>query len=139
VAPLIPGQANAVAQIVILILLLASIVMKQRRKYFLHAIMMLAALSLNLLSLILVMFPSLLKMAIMTDQPLHIISIIALIHSSLGFVVTVLGWWLVASWHLQSSLKNCFKNKRLMRITMILWLTVLTIGFVFYYFLYLSP
>ena len=131
-----PGQANAVIQIIILVLLSASIGIKQRQKYSLHGFTMLAAVILNLLSFVLIMFPSLLRLEIITAKPLHIISITVLVHACLGFVVIVLGLWLVASWHLQSSLKRCFKNKRLMRITVGLWLTVLALGFLIYYLLY---
>jgi uncharacterized membrane protein YozB (DUF420 family) len=96
---------------------------------------MLAAVILNLFSFALIMLPSLLRMEIIITHPLHAVSITTLIHSSLGLAVIILGIWLVASWHLQS-LKNCFKNKRLMRLTSVLWLVVLLMGFLLYYLLY---
>lgn len=134
--PFISPQVNAVLQIVITVLLLVSIGIKWRRRYFLHGLTMLAGVMLNLLSFVLIMFPSLTRMEIINIQPLHAISIVTIFHSALGLVALILGIWLVASWHLKSSSKDCFKKKKLMRITTILWLVTLLIGFMLYYILY---
>jgi uncharacterized membrane protein YozB (DUF420 family) len=134
--PFISPQVNAMFQLIILVLLIAGIGMKWRKKLSLHGMIMLVAVILNLFSFVLIMLPSLLRTEIIITQPLQAVSIVALIHSSVGLVVMILGIWLVASWHLQSSIKNCFKNKRLMRLTSILWLVALLMGFLLYYLLY---
>ena len=134
--PLISPQVNAMFQLIILALLAAGMEVKGRKKFALHGKIMLAAVIMNLLSLVLIMLPSLLRMEIIITQPLQAISIAALIHSSVGLVVMILGVWLVASWHLQDSMKNCMENKKLMRLTGALWLAVLLVGFVLYYLLY---
>jgi uncharacterized membrane protein YozB (DUF420 family) len=134
--PFISPQVNAMFQLIILVLLIAGIGMKWRKKLSLHGMIMLVAVILNLFSFVLIMLPSLLRTEIIITQPLQAVSIVALIHSSVGLVVMILGIWLVASWHLQSSIKNCFKNKRLMRLTSVLWLVVLLMGFLLYYLLY---
>lgn len=134
--PLISPQVNAVLQAVILVLLFVSLAVKQRKRYSMHGITMFTAVVLNLLSLVLIMIPSLLSTEIIFSQPLHLISITMLVHSGLGVVTVILGVWLVASWRLQSSLKNCIKNRRLMRVTIALWLIVLAVGFLLYYLLY---
>jgi len=123
-------------QLIILALLVVGIGIKRRKKFALHGMIMLAAVILNLFSFFLIMLPSLLRTEIVITQPLQAVSIVALIHSSVGLVVMILGIWLVASWHLQSSIKNCFKNKRLMRLASVLWLVVLLMGFLLYYLLY---
>ncbi len=134
--PFISPQVNAMFQLIILVLLVVGIGMKWRKKLSLHGMIMLVAVILNLFSFVLIMLPSLLRTEIIITQPLQAVSIVALIHSSVGLVVMILGIWLVASWHLQSSIKNCFKNKRLMRLTSILWLVALLMGFLLYYLLY---
>jgi len=133
--PFISPQANAMLQLIILVLFVVGIGMKWKKKFSLHGMILLVAVILNLFSFLLIMLPSLLRTQIIITQPLQAISIMTLIHSSVGLVVMILGIWLVASWHLQSSKKNCFKNKRLMRLTSILWLVVLLMGFLLYYLL----
>ena len=132
--PLISPQVNAAFQIIILVLLVAGIGVKLKKKFHLHGVLMLVAVILNLFSFFLIMFPSLLRMEIIVTQPFQTVSLIALIHSSVGLVSMILGVWLVGSWHLQSP-KTCFKNKRLMRVTSILWIVVLLGGFLLYYLL----
>ena len=134
--PIISPQVNAVLQLIILVLFVAAMWMKSRKKFSLHGMIMLVAVVLNFVSLGLIMLPSLLRMEIIMTQPFHAISIAVLIHAAAGLVALVLGVWLVASWHLQSSMKNCFKNKKLMRLTSALWLAVLLVGFLLYYLLY---
>ncbi|MCW3980353.1 MAG: hypothetical protein NWF11_02650 [Candidatus Bathyarchaeota archaeon] len=135
--PLISPQVNAVLQIIILVLLLVGVGIKRRQKHVLHGITLLAAVILNLLSFVLIMFPSLIRMEIISTQPLYIISLATLIHSAIGIVVIILGIWLVSVWRLQSNLKNCFKNKKLMRLTTAMWLSALLIGFLLYSLLYI--
>lgn len=135
--PLISPQANAALQMIILVLLLAGVGIKRRQKHVLHGLVMVTAVIVNLLSFVLIMFPSLTRMVIISTQPFHPSSIATLIHSVIGIVVIVLGIWLVSVWHLQSDLKNCFRNRKLMRLTTALWLSALLIGFVLYSFLYL--
>lgn len=133
---LISPQVNAVLQIIILVLLLVGFGIKRRQKHVLHGITMLAAVTFNLLSFVLIMFPSLIRMEIISTQPLYTISIATLIHSAIGMVVIILGIWLVSVWRLQSNLKNCFRNKKLMRLTTAMWLSALLIGFLLYSLLY---
>lgn len=132
--PIISPQANAALQLIILVLLIAGVGVKWKKKFHLHGILMLVAVIFNLVSFFLIMFPTFLRMEIIFTQPLQTVSIMALIHSSIGFVSIILSIWLVGSWHLQSP-KTCFKNKMLMRLTSILWTIVLLGGFLLYYIL----
>jgi uncharacterized membrane protein YozB (DUF420 family) len=134
--PFISPQVNAMLQLIILVLLVVGIGMKWRKKFSLHGMILLVAVILNLVSFVLIMLPSLLRTEIIITQPLQAVSIVTLIHSSVGLVVMILGMWVVASWRLQSSMKICFKNKKLMRLTSMLWLVVLLVGFLLYYLLY---
>ena len=135
-APLISPEANALLQIIIAVLLTIGIVIKRRQRFW-HGATMLVAVTLTILSVFLIMFPSLLSTEIINTQPLHVISIATIVHSALGLIIMILGVFLVASWHLQSSVKTCFERKKLMRATAALWLAAGLIGFSLYYLLYL--
>jgi hypothetical protein len=58
--------------------------------------------------------------------------ITTLIHVFAGLLAALLGVWLVSSWHLQTSLQTCFKKKRLMDVTLGLWLLAIVLGVVLY-------
>jgi uncharacterized membrane protein YwzB len=58
--------------------------------------------------------------------------ITTLIHVSAGLLAALLGIWLVSSWHLQTNLQTCFKKKRVMDVTLILWLLAIVLGVVLY-------
>jgi len=134
--PLIPPQANAVLQIVILVILFASMGFKRKNKYWQHGALTLVATVLNLFSFLLAMLPSALGKEIIQTQPFHIVSIVTLFHSAIGAVTVLLSVWLVAAWHLQSTPKDCFKRKNLMRVTMVLWMLSLILGYLLYTYLY---
>jgi uncharacterized membrane protein YozB (DUF420 family) len=130
------SQINLALQIAILIMLLTSLALKKRYKYLLHGITMLIAVILNTLSFLIVMLPSLLSLEIVRTQPTTQFSAVTLTHASLGAIAEILAIWLVASWHLNGPPQNCRKRKLTMRVTLILWLIVLWLGFVLYYYLY---
>jgi len=129
---LIPPQINLSLQIATLVILFASLILKRKRKYFAHGATMLTAVILNALSFLLVMMPSLSTLEILKTQPLHWFSLATLAHAGLGAITIILSLWIVAAWHLQSSNQNCIKKRKLMRLTMILWLLVFLLGFLLY-------
>lgn len=135
---LVPPQINLGLQIIILAILFASLALKRKRKYFAHGATMLTAVILNALSFLLVMMPSLSTLEILKTQPLHWFSLATLTHAGLGAITIILGAWIVAAWHLQPSNQNCIRKKKLMRLTLILWVTVFFLGFVLYAVLYTS-
>ncbi|MCJ7423195.1 hypothetical protein MUP01_02865 [Candidatus Bathyarchaeota archaeon] len=134
--PLIPPQANMIVQIALLVLLLVSLGLKRRHKYLLHGATMLIAVLLSVFSLLLIMLPSLFSLEIIKTQPLHILSVITLTHVAVGVLADLLALLLVASWVLQPSVQKCARRKRLMRITLWLWLTALFVGVLFYAYAY---
>jgi uncharacterized membrane protein YozB (DUF420 family) len=135
---LISPQINLGLQISILIILFASLTLKLKRKYMAHGTTMLTAVILNALSFLLVMMPSLSTLEILKTQPLHWFSLATVAHAGIGALAIVLGAWIVASWHLQPSNKNCIRKKKLMRFTLILWMIAFLLGFVLYAILYTS-
>ena len=134
--PLIPPQVNAVLQFVILVFLSIAIGFKRRNSYWRHGALTLVATVLNLFSLLTVMLPSALGKEIIRTQPFHIVSVVTFFHSSIGAVTAFLSVWLVVTWHLRSSPKDCFKRKNLMRVTMALWMFSVILGFLLYAYLH---
>jgi len=130
------GQVNLGLQIGILALIWVAYFIRKRRKYFIHGTLMLVGIILNVISFLLVMGPSLLSFDIIRTQPLHEYSLIASTHSAIGSIALILGAIVVASWHLQSSTKNCVKMKKVMKPTIILWTIALVLGIALYIILY---
>ena len=132
--PLI-SQINLAFQIVIILMLFTSFGLKRKRKYSWHGITMLIAVSMNAGSFLLVMLPSLLGLATVTEQtPFSIFIVVA--HACLGSAIMALGLWLVGSWHLQSSIQGCTRRRRIMRLAFIAWLVTLLLGVLLYMSLY---
>lgn len=131
------GQSNLGFQIVILALLFASLILKKRGNFFLHGIMMMAAAILNAFSFILVMGPSLLNLEqFVANQPLKIISVVTMAHASLGAIAEALAILVVVSWRLRSSTQYCVRKRKVMQVTLVLWLIALFSGILLYAFLY---
>lgn len=133
------SQINLILQIAILVILSASMrELKKKRKFFTHASSMAIAVILNFLSLTVVMGPSLLNpQKFLVENSLNALFVITLIHASLGGIAEVLGIWIVVSWRLQSSAKVCMKKRRMMQVTIALWIIALFSGFLVYALLYI--
>jgi hypothetical protein len=59
-------------------------------------------------------------------------AIVTLVHVSAGFMTALFGIWLVGSWHLKTDIQGCFKKKRLMDVTLILWMLSIVLGILLY-------
>jgi len=132
------ARSNLVFQIVILALLFVSLVLKKKRNYFLHGSTMLIATVLNAFSFILVMGPSFLGLGqLIVDRPLFVVSVATVAHGILGAVAEILALWVVVSWRLRSSTKYCARKRKVMRVTIVLWLIALFSGILLYALLYI--
>ena len=132
------AQINLVFQIIILALLFASLMLKKRRNYFLHGTTMMIAVILNAFSFILVMGPSLLNLGrLVVDKPLNIISMATVTHGILGAIAEILAVWVVVSWRLRSSTRYCIRKRKMMQVTLVVWLIALFLGILLYAFLYI--
>jgi uncharacterized membrane protein YozB (DUF420 family) len=133
---LIPPQANVAFQVVILVMLFASIAFKLKRRFFLHGATVLIALVLNTVSFLLVMLPSLMNKEIFRTQSVFTpFYSVTLTHAALGAIAEILAVWLVASWHLQSSSRNCVRKRKVMDMTLVLWILALLLGILLYAYL----
>jgi hypothetical protein len=138
--PFIRATVSLVLQIVILVLLFGSVGLKGRKKFCQHGMTMFLAVVLHTIMILLVMIPSFVSGFIpyFSMNTSDAVSIIALVHGAAGILAEVLGVWIVTSWRLRKSLQYCAPRKKIMRFTLILWLTALFLGVLLYIVLYLS-
>jgi uncharacterized membrane protein YozB (DUF420 family) len=122
--------------IIVLGLLIGAIFLKSRKNYRQHGIVMLSAVVLHIISIFTVMIPSFTAFFGMPSSVnfADTLIIVTLVHVSAGLLAALLGAWLVSSWHLQANLQTCFKKKRIMDVTISLWLLAIALGV----FLYLA-
>lgn len=127
---LISPQANLVLQIIAFAIVLVSLVLKMKRRYFLHGTSMLTVVVLNVISFLLIMGPSL------RDSRTFIINnlsdrfaLVTVGHVVFGTIAGILAIWVVIAWHLQSTTKNCVRKKKMMRFIFLLWTAALIFGF----------
>jgi len=128
------ATVSLVLQIVVLILLFGSLGLKGKKKFRQHGITMLIAVVLHTISILTVMIPSF--GAITSGNFSAVVSAITYVHGITGILAEVFGAWIVASWRLRTSLQYCAPKKKLMRITLILWLTTLLVGILLYLHFY---
>ena len=121
-------------QIVVLGLLISAVFLKSQKKYRQHGIVMLSAVVLHVISIMVVMVPSFGAFFSMsgTVNFADILVSVTLIHVSAGLIAAVLGFWLVGSWHLKADLQTCFRNKRIMDVTFVLWSLAIVLGIALY-------
>jgi hypothetical protein len=115
-------------------LLLGGYTLKRMKKFRQHGITMFIAVVLHTITILTVMIPSfVLGFSPPSSLDLtNIIVIIALVHASIGISVELLGVWIVASWRLRTSLQTCFAKKKVMLVTLTLWLIAISLGILLY-------
>jgi uncharacterized membrane protein YozB (DUF420 family) len=120
-------------QIVVLCLLIAAVFLKTHKKYRQHGIVMFSAIALHIVSILAVMVPSF--RAYVGPGVINFSdfwAIVTLVHVSAGFITAFFGIWLVGSWHLKTDIQGCFKKKRVMDVTLILWMLSIVLGISLY-------
>lgn len=97
------------------------------------------AVILNMVSVVGIMAPSFLAMEKGLFEFWYIHSFATISHAILGSTAEILGIYLVGNWvfHHQDA-KACFKKRKIMIVTISLWLLNLAIGFYIYAMTYLS-
>jgi hypothetical protein len=120
-------------QIVVLCLLIGAVFLKTHKKYRQHGIVMFSAVVLHIVSILAVMVPSFrayVGPGVINFSDLW--AIVTLVHVSAGFMTALFGIWLVGSWHLKTDIQGCFKKKRFMDVTLILWMLSIVLGILLY-------
>lgn len=135
---LIIVTVSLVVQLSVLGLLLYGYLLKRRLRFQQHGFIMAVAVFLHLTLVFTVMIPSFVLAIIPEYVVAHVnsaTSLVSLIHASLGVTALTLGLWFVLGWRLKG-LNGCFKRKKYMRWTLMLWATSLLLGIILYVILY---
>jgi hypothetical protein len=125
---------SLVLQIVVLVLLFSSLALKGKKKFRQHGITMVIAVVLHTITILTVMLPSFVLGIIpyISTNATDTIAIIAAVHGITGIIAAVLGVWIVASWRLRASLQYCAPKKKIMLVTLTLWVIALLLGILLY-------
>ncbi len=122
------------SQIVVLGMLTAAFVLRKKKEYRRHGVVMLYAVALHLVSILVVMVPSFVAflggLSSISFADFGVAT--AFIHVFSGLFAAVLGIWLVGSWRLQESFQKCFRKKRVMDLALGVWLVAIALGIVLY-------
>jgi uncharacterized membrane protein YozB (DUF420 family) len=132
------ADLNLILQIVIVILLITGYMLARRKVLFNHGKIMLISVILNAVAILRVMGPSLLLGAgSIITAPLKPTSMIGvIIHPILGGTAELTGIYLVYSWKLDKNVTICYKRKKYMKPTILLWLFAAITGILFYILFY---
>jgi uncharacterized membrane protein YozB (DUF420 family) len=125
-------------QIIVLALLVYGYYLKRKFMIPQHGRIMAWATALHLTTIFAVMVPSFVLAVIpeyITRHVEGVVSLISLVHVPIGLAAVSLGLWFAVSWRFKG-LRGCFNRKKLMLITMILWLFTLLLGITLYSIFY---
>ncbi len=128
------STVSMIIQLVVLAILIIAIMLKNQKRFRQHGIAVLIAVVLHLVSIFAVMTPSFSGFFAAPEliNYTDLFVILTIVHVITGILAAGLGVWLVAEWHLKTDIKTCFKNKRIMDITFVLWTVSIVLGIVLY-------
>jgi uncharacterized membrane protein YozB (DUF420 family) len=129
---------NLILQIVTIIIIGVAFYYKTAKNYRMHGTIMAVAVILHIISFIEVMGPRFREnLDIFTTATFEPSIQTAWIHIIPGAIALVLGIVLVAAWAFRQELAGCFRRKRIMDVTIVLWLFSLIFGIATYLLTYL--
>jgi uncharacterized membrane protein YozB (DUF420 family) len=131
-------DVNLILQIVMFLIIVIGLVYKNKNKFKIHGGLMGIAVILHVLSLLAVMLPSFNNnYEYFTTETSTLGVQTTWIHAVPGAIAMIMGIILVGAWALRpSNLAACSRMKRLMDITVLLWLISLTFGIATYIVFY---
>lgn len=134
------SDVNLLFQLAIFVVLLVGFFLaKFKRSFMKHGWIMLAALVLHTVLIFGIMVPSLLSMekAGLLANLSGRLALFTVPHAVLGSIVEILAIYLVGTFLFNRvNVKSCFKNKRLMQVTITLWFLEIILGVYIYILLY---
>ena len=125
---------SLVIQLVVLGLLFGGVWLKAMKKFRQHGITMLSAVVMHAILIFTWMIPSFSRF-LSDSGSINLADttvIIIMVHAFAGIIAFVLGVWLAGSWRLKADMKTCFAKKKIMRVTLSLWLIALFLGIILY-------
>lgn len=135
---LLNTSLNMLTQILTIIIIFVSLYFKKKGKIKLHGTSMGIAVILHLLTFVLVMGPIFAQnfSFFSSEMGLPLVQTTWL-HAIPGAIALILAVFLVVIWAVKASnIAGCYKRKRIMDITLLLWLFSLVFGIVTYVLIY---
>jgi hypothetical protein len=126
--------ASLASQITVLFLLFGSVWLKTRKRFRQHGVTMLIAVVIHTISIFAIMIPSFTVISTV-GFPVTIWTLAA-VHGAMGTAAEALALWIVVSWRLRTSIQYCAPKKKLMLLTLILWVAALVLGMALYLHFY---
>ena len=129
---------NLATQIITLGILFLSLYYKKKNNYKIHATTMSIAVVIHLLTFVLVMGPIFFEFFTFfsTETSLNYVQT-TWIHAIPGAVALILAIFLILKWAInQQNIDGCFKRKKIMDITIVLWIISLLFGIITYALIY---
>ncbi len=135
---LLQTDINLILQIVMFLIIVISLVYKNKMKFKIHGGLMGIAVILHVISLLAVMGPSFFRAyEYFTNATSDLGVQTTWIHAIPGAIALILGVFLVGAWALlPSNIAACSRRKRIMDITVLLWIVSLTFGIAAYILFY---
>ncbi len=130
---------SGVLQMIMIFVLFYGLILKRKKKFKEHGIIMSVAAFAHLGLVLAIMIPSFVLAVVpyyIIALPFEFVSIVGLIHGVLGILVVALGLWLVLAWRLSKDVSGCFKRKKVMMPTFVLWVATLVLGLVLFWIFY---
>jgi len=126
-------------QIVAFILLLSALVYKAKGKFKIHGSMMAVAILVHFISFLIAMGPSFIGgFDFLTTEPFQFGVQTLWVHAVTGAFSLTLGFFLIVAWVPKiPDIKSCFRRKRIMDATALLWTISLVFGITTYLAFYI--
>ena len=128
------SDMNLLLQIGISVILFVGIIYVKRIKFNVHGYWMFLAVTLNVPSVFSVMIPSVFR--ILSGATINLFTSFVLIHSLLGVIVFILGWYVLWVWRFRVPGGSCFRLKTFMKFLTPLWIATVISGGIMYLQLY---
>lgn len=128
-------------QIAVFVLLIVGYQFKRQLQYRKHGTVMTSAVIVHAISIFVVMIPSfsaVVSPTFLLPEPHQLVYGAGIIHAAAGVLAFLLGLWLVVAWRFERNVKRCLRRKKVMWITLGLWLLALVLGIVLFAVFY-SP
>lgn len=133
------ADVNLVFQFITVALIIVSVVYKNKKNFKAHAQLMGVAVVIHILSFVAVMGPVFLADFSGFVTFISLLEVQTMwIHAIFGLIAMVLGALIVLLWALNpNKIAACFKRKRIMDLTIVLWLTSVIFGIITYALFYI--
>jgi cytochrome b561 len=105
----------------------------RKGRFRVHGFTMAGAVGLHLVTILVVMIPTFTgSLSILVKDYSNPIFLATWIHAPLGFIILVLGIYLILDWRFRKPTDSCFKKAKLMRYVWLLWVLDVLIGLMLY-------